>query len=134
MSRGIKSGGVKTERGVSILFYIHQSNLIEDIDDAEADAQGCEAWAYLIQQKKLTHDVIRQTHKIITMSQEDLMPNERGYYRDMAKVNVYVNSKCAPLWWLVNGLMTNWLLDYQNLTPIEAHIRFEHIHPFVDGN
>lgn len=117
-----------------MLLHIHNSNLIEDIDDPEEDAQSCEAWAYLTKQKKLTHTVICKVQKIITLHQTDLMPHQRGYYRNVSKTNIYVGSHSAPAWWLIDGLMANWLLDYKDLTPKEAHIRFEHIHPFADGN
>lgn len=117
-----------------MLLHIHNSNLIENIDDPEEDAQSLEAWAYLTTRKKLTHDVILKVQKLITKNQEDLRPQEKGYYRDVAKVNVYVADRIAPAWWLVNGLMDNWLLDFQKMTPKQAHIRFEKIHPFADGN
>jgi hypothetical protein len=42
--------------------------------------------------------------------------------------------RVMPPWTLVKGLMDNWLLDYRDLGPKNAHIRFERIHPFVDGN
>lgn len=117
-----------------MLLHIYNSNLIENIDDPEADAQSCEAWAYLLQQKELTPDIICKLQKMITLSQADLMPNERGYYRDMAKVNVYMSGSVPPLYHMVKPLMDNWLLDYKELPPLAAHIRFEKIHPFVDGN
>ncbi len=115
--------------------HITHSNLIESIDDPEADALSIEAWAYLIEQKKLTHDVIKKVQGMITEYQRDeLAPHERGWYRDMARLNVYVGDHTAPAWHLVRPMLDNWLLDYKNMTPKKAHIRFEYIHPFVDGN
>jgi fido (protein-threonine AMPylation protein) len=30
--------------------------------------------------------------------------------------------------------MENWLAEYAEMGWRDAHVRFEHIHPFVDGN
>lgn len=114
--------------------HIRESNLIENIDDAAEDTQSLKAWAYLIRRKALTHEVVRQVQRMITANQSDLSALEKGHYRDTSKVNVYVGEHYAPSWWMVDGLMANWLLDYVNMAPKEAHARFEYIHPFVDGN
>lgn len=114
--------------------HIYQSNLIEGIDDPNEDAQSLHAWYLLRNQPKLTHGVIQQVQKMITLNQNDLMPHQRGYYRSVSKVNVVVGDYHPPLSHLVDGMMDNWLLDYEELGPWEAHVRFEKIHPFVDGN
>lgn len=117
-----------------MLRHIHESNLIEDIDSLEAMGQSCIAWAYLEKQKELSHSVICKVQKIITLHQKDLRPDQRGYYRILSQTNVTIGGKRATSWTLVKHMMDNWLLDYAELDPKEAHIRFEHIHPFVDGN
>lgn len=114
--------------------HIHNSNLIENIDNSDEDAQSLEAWAYLISRQALSHHVIQRVQKIITLNQTDLQPDQRGYYRDQSQTNVHVGNHAVPKWPLVHPLMHNWLLDYPKLTPKESHIRFEHAHPFVDGN
>lgn len=120
--------------------YIHESNLIEGINNPEYDKQSMVAWGGLstIVRRDLTVSDILSTQKIITLLQDDLLPHQRGYTRSMSKVNVYIGDSVAPSWWLVDDMLNNWLLDmkenWQNLDPIEMHIRFEHIHPFADGN
>lgn len=117
---------------------IHQSNLIEGYDDPKMDDQGLIAWRRLlpIPFNGLTHYDILKTQKIITITQTDLFSSQRGYYRGEAgnNTNVRIAGRLAPSYVMVKSLMQNWLLDYQKLNPIEAHIRFEKVHPFADGN
>lgn len=116
--------------------YIKASNEIEGIYSDEENAQSLLAWAYLEQLDSLSHADIMRVQKIITLHQEDLQPNQRGYYRGMAgnQTNVSVGGRLAPDHSLVEDLMRNWLLDVPQMTPLIGHIRFELIHPFVDGN
>lgn len=113
---------------------IEQSNLIEGIDDPAEIDQSLVAWNDLITRKVLGHAAICKTQKVITLHQHNLMPHQRGYYRSMSQVNVIVGGYVAPSHTMVELLMGNWVLDYASLTPWEAHVRFEKIHPFVDGN
>jgi Fic family protein len=116
-----------------MLQHIRESNLIENIDDPNFDKQSLIAWLYLSEQKRLTHQVIKKTQKMITLLQ-DMRPDTRGYYRDLARIDVRVGWSIAPPYSQVQALMDNWLLAYKTLEPIVAHITFEKIHPFVDGN
>lgn len=61
--------------------------------------------------------------------------NRRVYEDDQGNnTNVSVGGRVAPDYSLVEDLMRNWLLDVAQMTPLIGHIRFELIHPFVDGN
>lgn len=115
--------------------FISESNAIEGIFDEAEVKQSLIAWEHLIGQSELTHGDICKVQKIITLNQ-NLLPNQRGYYRGMAgnDVNVTVGGRAAPNYSLVEGLIGNWLLDLPKMTPLIGHIRFEAIHPFVDGN
>jgi Fic family protein len=101
------------------------------------------AWRYLelIPFGELDHHCIKKLQKIITLPQTDLQPDQRGYYRDLSKITPYIRDlqngdikRVTPPWSMVQGLMDNWLLDYQESDAITMHIRFEKVHPFVDGN
>lgn len=113
---------------------IKQSNLIEGIDDPKEIKQSMYAWDYLIEQPDLSHSVICKVQKVITLHQAELMPHHRGYYRDMAQINVQVGRYTPPTYAEVPALMEHWVAEYSQMTPWEAHVEFERIHPFVDGN
>ena len=114
--------------------YIQESNAIEDIYSLEEIQQSLVAWRYLNRLNEITHYNICRLQKIITLNQIDLRPNERGYYRSFSKINVTVGSKRLPSYKNVDKLMEEWLKDLPKMSPVIAHIRFETIHPFVDGN
>ncbi len=112
--------------------HIHQSNLIEDIDSVDEDAQSLEAWAHMTQVKKLTYDNVMELHRLITLNQ--LPAKEAGHTR---KVDVMVGGRLCPKPYLADQMLRNWILDmagWKQLDPKEMHVRFELIHPFVDGN
>lgn len=117
--------------------YIKGSNAIEGIyDEAEID-QSLVAWEYLESLGGiLSHGDIVKVQKIITINQDNLQPNQRGYYRGMAgnDVDVRVGNHVAPKYTEVEALIRAWLEDVPKMTPLIGHVRFESIHPFVDGN
>lgn len=112
---------------------IHNSNLIEDINDPEEDLQSLRAWNFINKQAHISQPTLLKMHALITKNQ--LPPNECGRYRT---VNVWVGNHVPPEPFLAQQLCYNWLMDllehYLTLDPVQMHIRFEHIHPFVDGN
>lgn len=116
--------------------YVHQSNLIEGIDDEDFDYHGLLAWDYLKKQDNLSHIVVGAVQKTIVTLQDNLSYRQRGLYRDASRTNVTIGGKLAPDYHMVKHLMENWLLDYGGMAdnPLEAHVRFEKIHPFADGN
>jgi len=117
--------------------YIKASNEIEGIYSEKEDAQSLAAWAYLekIGATFTLGDVVT-VQKLITINQEDLSPIEKGNFRGMGgnDVNVTVGGRLAPDYSYVPDLMTKWIADLPEMTPLTAHIRFEAIHPFRDGN
>lgn len=125
---------IEYRRARGVESFIHHSNLIEGYDDPDFDAQSLVAWDFLLRCPNLNHDNIRKAQKIITLLQPELQPDQRGYYRSQSQTNVTVGGRPTPDYHLVYDMMGNWLLDYEKLDDQEAHVRFEHIHPFVDGN
>lgn len=111
--------------------HIRESNLIEGIDDPEEDKQSMIAWDWLLGQRIMNASVIRRLHKIVVANQKDLPIEAKGAYRT---IQVYVGKHVPPPPAAIGAEMKEWLLNYKSLTPKEAHIRFETIHPFQDGN
>jgi Fic family protein len=118
-------GGVTSE-------HIHQSNLIENINDPEADTDSRLAWTWLVDQDVLNPLTIQILHWLITLNQ---LPSEyAGRFRE---VNVMVGRYHCPNWRLVPERMGEWLHAMNrepSQDPKEMHVRFEKIHPFIDGN
>jgi hypothetical protein len=82
--------------------YIRESNAIEDIYGEAEIEQSLVAWLILNgHMEPLTHGIITKVQKVITLHQNDLMPHQRGYYRDMSKTNVQIGGRYAPMWHMV---------------------------------
>jgi Fic family protein len=112
--------------------HIHQSNLIEDINDDFEDKLSMLAWKYLIAQKRLTQECILETHRLIMQNQ--LKDTRAGTLR---RIPVTVGNEVPPEYFLAAQILHNWTLDmrgWRKLNPKQMHVRFEKIHPFVDGN
>lgn len=100
-----------------------------------------EAFAYileLVQQKTvLTEREIKEIHALVLMNQ----PRDRGVYRSVP-VRIMGANHLPPQPYLIAKQMEELLVEYetmkQTLHPVEAvarfHLRFEGVHPFIDGN
>lgn len=113
---------------------IHQSNLIEGYDDVDMDYNSLSAWRYLngIQGiDLLTERDIMKVQRAVTLTQKDMRPEWRGKYR---QINVHVGGRPGAVWKNIPPIMGFWLSTLRYATPKQAHINFEHIHPFADGN
>lgn len=117
-----------------ILELIHESNLIEGYDSIDFDKQSLLAWKHLKLCDKLTRTDILKVQRLVTMLQTDIIPTWRGYYRSLTNTNVFIGGNIATKPEHIEVLMEHWIDIQQTADPIEAHIFFEKIHPFVDGN
>ncbi|MGI6728218.1 MAG: Fic family protein [Anaerovoracaceae bacterium] len=85
----------------------------------------------------LSENVIKDVHSIVLMDK----PQDKGVYRRVP-VRIMGSIHTPPQPWEVPIQMEQLISDYENnmkgLHPIERtallHLRFESIHPFIDGN
>ena len=117
------------------LKWIRQSNLIEEVDDYMEDAISLGCWLYhtcLGRVIPIEEKTIRRIHRMIMCKQR---PDIAGKYRDC---NVTVGGRLCPDYFKVPDLVANWLENYRHPTTSQkiklAHVKFEMIHPFEDGN
>ena len=116
-----------------ILKFLQESNAIEGVYDADSLFQAFVAWEYLMKEKKLSIGAILKVHKILMLHQESLYEKDKGYFRNC---DVRVGSRACSSHLKVHELMEKWIKSYAPITvdAKKAHIAFEKIHPFVDGN
>jgi Fic family protein len=117
-----------------MLEHIRNSNLIENIDDPTEDARSMRAWKYISKQPHIGIPELLETHRLITLKQ--LNKKEAGHFRTVA---VWIGGyKIMPAPYLAQQMVYNLLMDLmqrpKEISPKEAHIRFESAHPFIDGN
>ena len=116
----------------NILTFLKQSNAIEGEHTQGALEDAMEAWHFIMSQDELTITNIKYTHALLLRF---LSPQIAGFFRT---ADVVIGSNICPSYNMVNGLMLDWVETYGFAkTPkeiIKAHVEFEHIHPFQDGN
>lgn len=112
--------------------WIRESNLIEGVDDPTEDARCKRAWEWFLKQSLLSTDAILGLHKRIMRLH---LGREAGRFRTCG---VSVGGRICPPWAEVPGLHMLWLARWAAVTELtdilKAHVVWEKIHPFVDGN
>ena len=111
--------------------WIIQSNEIEEVYDPEAHALAQKAFDEFLS-GPFSLKRIRDCHKTLYGMFD---PEIAGVWR---KFDVQVGARICPSWWAVPHLMRGWLSDHRMAKTAEeikqAHIFFEKVHPFGDGN
>ncbi len=121
--------------------FLHESNEIENEFSDEAFEDACIAFQYGYQiicarDGKIKLNGILYTHHLLMGR---MQPGIAGKLRT---TEVMVGGRVCPKAFKVPALMDNWILNYGgkfHMNKFEsdikkAHIKFEKIHPFRDGN
>lgn len=118
-----------------VLEMLKESNAIEGVYDSKSLDQALHAWHYIIQFKRLTPLVVKNTHKILSMYWNDLSHSEKGQFR---KIPVWVGRREGLKANLIKSAIDLWCNKINKrstkLDSIALHVEYEKIHPFVDGN
>lgn len=111
--------------------FLHHSNLIEKEPGMVAFVDATDAWVFM-RDNPLTLENLLETHKILM---QRLNPSIAGKIR---KYNVSVGRYSCPRPRILNQLLEEWFETYEAPEAWgdikKAHIDFEMIHPFGDGN
>jgi len=111
--------------------WIRESNLIEGIDDPVADQDSFDAWRRFTEVNLNIFTVLRAHGDI-------MWRNNKRIAGEFRKCNVSVGYRNCPNFKDVPNLMKKWFEVYRDADTFqkikEAHIIFERIHPFADGN
>ena len=113
--------------------FLDHSNRIEHVYEKEALVDARKAWDYLIEKNLITVNCVFEAHRILM--ERFLDEKEAG---KMRMCNVMIGNNLCPDHTLVAGLFEDWRKNSGDANTEEsieeAHVKFEKIHPFVDGN
>ena len=126
-----------------VIEMLQHSNWIEREMGQQALDDAIEAWKYAVRNRDVTTKYILKIHKLLC---REINPRIAGKYRDC---DVYIGGhrKIFVSQALLEQELRDFLNEYNNLKKKkelveeyfetiaqEAHVRFEGIHPFEDGN
>lgn len=122
-----------TEKNVRLM--LKESNAIEGEYDQKSLNAAVKAWNYIMMFDTVNNMLIKETHRIL-MQPQFLEAKYKGDFRDIP-VWIGGEKKDQPKI-VIDSLMRDWCtmtnkVD-RNFDPVTLHIKFEDIHPFVDGN
>lgn len=113
------------------LNWIHQSNLIEGVDESAEDARSEEAWKWFICMPLSMVTILGVHRRLMSVK----LGKQAGKFRTH---DVRVGSRVCPPSVHVPSLMWNWFFVFEKADTEqaikEAHIAFEKVRPFIDGN
>lgn len=116
-----------------ILMMLEESNKIEQVYDHRSLMDAKKAWKFINQFDSLNGMIIRETHKIL-MTHQDIDYRDKGEWRRVPVQIGYQIKSQPPL--VINSQIQDLVkkINEFNYDPVQLHVEFENIHPFIDGN
>lgn len=125
----------------AIAKWIRESNLIEGVDDVKEDRRSQLAWNWFIKEEDLcVHNILELHRRIMKVKLGD----EAGKFRTC---KVFIAGRQGAPWSHLPMLMGLWCRKWRLPSHIrswqispragfiqDAHVDFEELHPFIDGN
>lgn len=127
------------------LDFLRESNNIENEWSDLSLQDSIHAWQYATRRKHLILKDVLQIHALLMRTRKTISFSEKGFMRTKP---VWIGGHEAMNWTLIPQALKEWLKDVNDITDkgkteLEAdkvtfcklhHIRYEAIHPFIDGN
>lgn len=117
----------------NIKMMLDESNKIEQVYDNRSLNDAWKAWKFIDMFDHLNKQIILETHKIL-MKNQNIEYKYKGDWRD---VPIWIGSsqKSQPKI-VIDAEIKDWIKRVNSFEydPIQMHIDFEFIHPFIDGN
>ena len=114
---------------------LDESNKIEDEYESDRLIASMNAWLKLKATNTLTLDVILEVHKILMQPTATIAKRDKGVWRTD---DIVIAGRMGTPFDQVPSEMARWMTlfgDSHHLDSIQqAHVAYERIHPFADGN
>jgi len=114
--------------------FLKHSNFIENERSEQALQDAHRAWRFAFKHRKEIN--LQKILKIHWLLLRNINPEIAGRFRDR---NVWIGGK--QKYFISEALLREEVVDWLEINnrlksgdPKEAHIYFEHLHPFIDGN